>query len=450
LAVIGLSLLSAAALAITAWMLIDLLKEQTIVAGLLKDLPRSAKGPAEMLAGELRWQFRLTILVVINVIVTGIAVILLWRAYHASQTSLRDFKALASDVLSGMDQGVLTTDLNGNITSINRRGLELLDADPSCSGRSLADLKNIALQKYRNDWLAEQSTSMIRDFSIISGGSTRKLRAFCQFLNDHDGNQVGNVLQLRDVTERVLIEERMRRMERYMGLGSLAAGLHHEIKNPLAALSLHVQLLEEQLEADNTSEENRQMLGVIRTEVTRIGGVLEGFRDFAAIDSLNTNEVEVVAMLTQQIELMRPDASRQGIKFVFRPCEPATTIHADQTRLEQVMLNLIVNAMEAMPSGGTLTISTHKDDRSLRIEVADTGHGIPEYLTDKILDPYFTTKGSGTGLGLAICDKIVRQHLGALDFYTSPRGTTFEVTLPINPPIVCLTNRDLVSNLSDS
>ena len=447
LAVIGLSLLSAAALAITMWMLDDLLKEQTVVDDLMKELPRGAKGPAEFLAGELKWQFRLTILVVINVVVTAIAVILLWRAYHASQASLRDFKALASDVLSGMDLGVITTDLAGNVTSINRRGLELLAADTTCVGSSIASFKSVPLKEFRDDWMAERSTDMIRDLTVTEGRNTRRLRAFCQILSDHDGNEVGNVLQLRDVTERFLIEQRMRRMERYMGLGSLAGGLHHEIKNPLAALSLHVQLLEEQLEADDTSEDNRQMLGVIRTEVTRIGGVLESFRDFASIDCLNTNRVDVAEMLSQQIELMRPQAKQQGVQIVCDPCEGETKIEADQSRLEQVFLNLFINAMEAMPDGGTLTIATSRMEDALRIDFADTGCGIPANLTDKILDPYFTTKDSGTGLGLALCDKIVRQHQCALDFQTSENGTTFAVILPIEIPTTNRTDEQLANSV---
>lgn len=429
-AVIGLSLLSATALAITIWVMIDFLKEQSIVEGLIKELPRDAKAPAEVLAGELRWQFRLTILVVLNVIVTGIAVILLWRAYRSSQASLRDLRALASDVLGCMDQGVITTDSTGTVTSINRRGLELLEAQTECIGRPIDEIKAVPLNQYREDWLAERSTDMIREFCVSYRGNPRKLRAFCQMLNDHDGNEVGNVLQVRDVTERLLIEDRMRRMERYMGLGSLAAGLHHEIKNPLSALSLHVQLLEEQLETDNTTEEIRQMLGVIRTEVTRIGGVLEGFRDFAATGQLNTTDVDVANLIAQQIDLIAPQAERNRIKIEFEPWESPIKVSADRVRLEQVLLNLIVNAMESMPEGGTLTISMSVQEGFAKIEVADTGCGIPVNLQDKILDPYFTTKSSGTGLGLALCDKIMRQHLGSIDFRTSQEGTTFRLLLP--------------------
>lgn len=430
-AVVGLSLLSVTALAITIWMLIDFHKEQNAVAELMQDLPRGAQGPAKFLANELRWQFRLLILVVINVVVTSIAVILLWRAYRASQASLREFRALTSDVLSRLDLGVITTDTQAIVTSINPSGLEMLNANFSCIGKSIEQFEGAGLREFRDEWMVDRSPATVRDFTMLHGGNNRKIRAYCQILRDHDGDEVGNVLQLRDVTERVLIEQRMGRMERYMGLGSLAGGLHHEIKNPLAALSLHVQLLEEQLESEGTSDDNRQTLRVIRTEVARIGGVLESFRDFASVDCLDSNVVDVAATLRRQLELIRPQAQKSHIQLAFDFPERPHSIVGDQSRLEQTFLNLIINAMEAMPKGGKLTISMQQRDQALQILFTDTGTGIPANLMDKILDPYFTTKDRGTGLGLAICDKIIRQHQGALDFNSSPSGTTFQITLPV-------------------
>ncbi|MAP10119.1 MAG: PAS domain-containing sensor histidine kinase, partial [Rhodopirellula sp.] len=165
-AVIGLSLLSASALAITIWMLVDFLKEQNAVDELLRDLPRDSQGPAKFLADELRGQFRLLILVVINVVVTSIAVILLWRAYHASQTSLRDVKALASDVLNGLDLGVITTNGDAIVTSINPSGLDMLDATPNCIGKPLKQFEDAALQQFCDEWVIDRSPAVVRDFTV--------------------------------------------------------------------------------------------------------------------------------------------------------------------------------------------------------------------------------------------------------------------------------------------
>jgi signal transduction histidine kinase len=430
MAMIGLALLSTAALATTIWMMIDFLREQSIVDDLIKSLPREMRGDAELLAGELRWQFRLTILVVLNVIVTGIAVILLWRAYHASQASLRDVKALATDVLGSMETAVITTDLEGKVTSINKCGSDLLDFAPQRIGQSLTDLERLPLQAFRAEWMAEGPAVLIREFQLKQGGNRKILLASCQSLKDREGNVMGNLLQIRDITMRTLMEEQMRRMERYTGLGSLVGGLHHEIKNPLAALSLHVQLLEEQLEEEGTSDQSRGTLEIIRTELARIGGVLEAFRDFASMGHLDLTDVPLKDLIARQVELVRPQAQRQGISIEIVPFDPEWVVSADRGRLEQVLLNLFVNAMDAMPQGGKLTVAVSRVDASVQIEVADTGCGIPESLQDKVLDPYFTTKGAGTGLGLAICDKIMRQHHGTIDFRSSPQGTTFRLTLP--------------------
>ncbi len=434
LVIAGLFLLSVAALAVTLWVMVDFQREQEIVRQLIQQLPPESAVPAEELAGELRWQFWLTILVVLNLIVTGFVMVLLWRAYRSSQESLRDIKSLAGDILSSMDQAVITTDRDGMVTSINRRGIELLSLTGEYVGRPLYELSGrMPLEEFREESQSSRPAAITKDFPTSANGTTRTLRAFCQPLRDHQDAEIGNVVQLRDVTKRVLMDERMRRMERYMGLGSLAAGLHHEIKNPLAALWLHVQLLEEEIDGQADSDEVRSMLGVIKTEVTRVGGVLESFRDFASFDQLNRTPVDLTKLVGRQTRLIGPQADLQGIAVhVQLPTEPLPPVNADRVRLEQVLLNLLVNAMEAMPDGGTLTlrVATAADTQSARIEVIDTGSGIPADVRDCVFDPYFTTKNDGTGMGLALCEKLVRQHNGRLQFHTSERGTVFELTLP--------------------
>lgn len=431
LSIAGLLLLSLAALAITIWMMADFLYEQAIVEELTRKLPRDSTAAAKQLVSELRWQFRLSILVVLNLIATGLALILLSRAYRSSQQSLRDIKALAGHILSSMDQTVITTDRNSVVTSINRHGMELLGVNLDCVGKHVNQLSSdLDLDQFISQWQSGESAT--RDFHLSN--AERTVRATCQSLNDFGGTEIGKVLQLRDVTERVLMEDRMRRMERYMGLGSLAAGLHHEIRNPLAALSLHVQLLEEQLEEGGESDDIQPMMAVIKSEMTRIGEVLERFREFASMDNLRLEEVDLVKLIQRQVDLAMPQANQQGIEVQFvLPESPLPDLTADLVRLEQTLLNLFVNAMQAMPHGGKLSVTVFEASDTIRVEISDTGSGIPEDLRDQVFDAYFTTKSEGTGLGLALCDKIVRQHNGSLDFVSSKDGTIFVMTLPIRP-----------------
>ncbi|WP_339908367.1 two-component system sensor histidine kinase NtrB [Symmachiella dynata] len=438
LAIAGLLTLSVVSLAVTVWIMVDFLREQEIVQNLIQLLPAgAAETSAEELAGELRWQFRLTILVVLNLIVTGIAVVLLWRAYRSSQESLRNIMVLADDVLGSIDQAIITTDPTGHVTGINRCGIEMFALHEDQIGRPLRQLdERIPLEEFRQESRAAETLPLVRDFPVTKTGGTRSLRAFCHPLRNRVNEDIGNVVQISDVTERVLVEESLRRMERYIGLGSLAAGLHHEIKNPLAALSLHVQLMEEELEGHETLDEVHDMLGVIKTEMTRVGGVLESFRDYASLGQLNHSQVEIAKLIDRQVKLIAPRADMQNIAV--RTEIPETTlpsIQADRVRLEQVLLNLLVNAMENMTEGGVLTIRPSVVETptgsAIQIDVVDTGTGIPQNLRDRIFDPYFTTKSEGTGMGLALCDKIIRQHRGSLDFRCSDEGTTFTMTLPL-------------------
>lgn len=440
LAIAGLLAFSVAALGVTIWVMVDFLREQVIVAQLVKQLPPEAAESAVELAGELRWQFRLSILVVLNLLATGFALALLWRAYRVSEESLRDLRALAGDILSSVEQAVITTDRQGRISSINRRGLEMFESDADVVGQSLEELApKLPLQEFRRDALEQGTARLTRDFRYQPPQphhGTRTLRAFCDVLRDADEHEVGTIIQLRDVTERALIDERMQRMERFLELGSLAVGLHHEIKNPLAALSLHVQLLEEELEERDTLPEAAETMAIVRQEVGRIGNVLESFRDFASLGKLQFEEADLVELVARQVRLVSPQAQQSGIEVMFhRPKRSIPRFTLDAVKIEQVLLNLLTNAIEAMPEGGRLDVTLEgigeESVESVIVEVRDTGIGIPEDLLGRVFDPYFTTKGDGTGMGLAICEKIVRQHEGTLEASTSSGGTVFLLTLPV-------------------
>lgn len=429
----GLAILSTAALIGSVWVLVDFFREQEIVADLIQQLPAESKESAKMLAGELRWQFRLSMIVLLNLIVTGIAIVLLWRAYQTSQESLRDIKVLSADILSCMEQAVITTDLLGVVTSINQRGLEVFECGLESIGKRLNEVATIVpLDEFRREWQRDSSPDRMVDYQIDKQGNSRTYRVFCQQLNDYEGHHNGFVLQLRDVTERVLIEERMLRMERYMALGSLAAGLHHEIRNPLAALSLHVQLIEEQLDENSAKPEVVEMFRIVKSEVARIGSVLESFRDFASIDNLSIGQVDLSTLCQNQLQLISPQCEQANIAINFQETgKPNGELAADSVRLEQVLLNLLINAMDAMPTGGDLSVNLNWLGSRVQLQIQDTGIGIPNDLHERIFHPYFTTKGEGTGLGLALCDKVVRQHQGTLTFDSQPGRTRFSITLPL-------------------
>ncbi len=436
-AILALLALSCTSLAVTVWVMLDFIREQETVRHMMRLLPADSQPEALNLLDELRWQFRLSIIGVLNLVVSALAVVMLWRAYNTSQASLRDVRILASDILSSMDLAVITTDLTGLVTGINRRGIELLGSAASTQGQTLDEIaKPMALNDFRQRAMGHTGEDLTADFAYERGGIFRTYRAFCHPLRNHAGEVTGCILQLRDVTLRALMEDRLRRMERFMGLGSLAAGLHHEIKNPLAALSLHAQLLDESLEDYPVTQEHRENLSVIQTELARIGMVLESFRDFTSVATLNRVPTDILPLIRTQLSLVKPQTDQQGIRVQLDEASPAATaIDADPDRLSQVLLNLLLNAIEAMPHGGQISIRAFRTDGPpvpmLQIEIEDSGHGIPPELRQRIFDPYFTTKANGTGMGLALSEKIVRQHSGTLDVRCGEAGSTFVVSLPL-------------------
>jgi PAS domain S-box-containing protein len=431
---IGLLFAIVIATGLNVWLVAEIRKEQRAVGEILKggvqeDIRRLGTMPT-----ELGWQLIFTIIVLIVLLVTAAILLFVVRAYIMSQTRLRDTVTLARDILESIDYGVITADTNRVVTSINAQACQLLAVEAESIGRSVrtvapigAELDDMCRQ------VMEAGTALHDQALLISqNGRRRELRADCYFLRGSNRQRHGTVLHVRDVTQQKLLEQRMRRMERFMGLGTLAAGLHHEIKNPLSALSLHVQLLEEGL-PEQTDEPLLEHLGVLKTEVTRIAGVLESFRDYASLDQLNTAPLELREVVQQTIDLIRPQAQQQGVTVEWNASQLPNTlpvVMADAVRLEQVLLNLAINAMEAMRHGGCLTFSLQSSDDQIILSVADTGAGIPEEIEGCVLDPYFTTKNSGLGMGLAFCDKIVRQHGGQLSFDTCPRGTIFYLSLP--------------------
>lgn len=437
---IGLAVLSCLSFLTTAWISSTVRREQEIVSQIIKHLPESDLVAASELKGQLVLQRSLLLLLVIDFAAAGVALVFVVRAYLSSQQSLEDAKVLSSDILASMDAGVITTDPDGIITSLNPRGrllvglpLEPHPSDASGIGCSISKVggEHASLDEILDETRRFEQPIRDRDYRVFQHGHAQTLRAGCTRLHNRVGDEIGFVLQVRDVTQKALMEERLRRMERYMGLGSLAAGLQHEIKNPLAALALHIQLLCERLATETADNEINESLSILNAEVKRIGDVLDGFRNYASINDIGRSPVDVGELVAKLVRLLRPHAEKQNVQLtVERSGTRIGLIQADSARLEQVFLNLALNAIAAMPFGGILRFKIAGESNGIRIDVVDSGNGIPADIQSKIFDPYFTTRSDGTGMGLALCDKIIRQHNGNLDFVTSPSGTTFTVQLP--------------------
>jgi two-component system, NtrC family, sensor histidine kinase HydH len=234
----------------------------------------------------------------------------------------------------------------------------------------------------------------------------------------------------------MLMEERVRRMERFLSLGTLASGLHHEIKNPLTALSIHVQLLEKRLRDPAPRKPVEELIGVVKSEVLRLNGVLESFRDFASLQRLCLQRTDVSMVLEEVSRLIGPQAAQQHVEITMSGAEAVLPrVMLDVEKIKQAILNLVINALEAMPEGGRLVMGASPHAGELLVEISDTGPGIPPEIQPSLFKPYFSTKTQGSGMGLALTEKLIGQHGGRIDLRTSPRGTTFCIAIPLEPAI---------------
>ena len=349
---------------------------------------------------------------------------------------LYQVKLLSLEILASMDQGVITTDLDNAITGINTAAVLILGVEQECIGMPLpsiapggASLAGLA------DRVAECNAAVWdQDFAIDRGGRVRRIRADAHVHKDSAARAVGCIIFLRDVSDRVLMEERVHLMERFVSLGTLAAGLHHEIKNPLTALSIHVQLLEKRLGGPTPTRPVDELIGVVKSEIQRLNGVLDSFRDFASLHRLTLRPTNLADLLEDTVRLIGPQAIQQHVKVTLR--HPETTlarVSLDGDKFKQVVLNLVLNALEAMPDGGNLLLDASAAEGELRVEVSDTGPGIAPEIQQDLFKPYSSTKCRGSGMGLALSEKVVNQHGGRIEYRTGSIGTTFSIAIPLEP-----------------
>ncbi|UCG78208.1 MAG: PAS domain-containing protein [Nitrospirota bacterium] len=243
----------------------------------------------------------------------------------------------------------------------------------------------------------------------------------------------GHVLVLEDITEKHRLEKELSQASKEASLGRLTAGVSHEIGNPLASISSLVQELREiELESGENRTFKLDSLENINSHLERIARIVRSLGDFARISSVDKTPSDLVEILDRMITLIKYDKRAKNIEFISDIKEvPPVLVNPDQ--IQQVLFNIALNAIDAMPGGGSLNISIDETDGYVEAKFKDTGTGIDKDVIDRIFDPFFTTKplGKGTGLGLSICYGIIRDHNGDIDVISRPgHGTTFSIKLP--------------------
>ncbi|UFS68842.1 ATP-binding protein [Geomonas sp. RF6] len=349
------------------------------------------------------------------------------------------------NVIDSVGDGVIVLDNSGAVTFVNPAAEEICGVSRrQAKGKRFSSIfsgSDLLLEMVEKTMATGMSVSDHENVVMRRGGRVVPVSASTSPLQMSDGERGGTIVVLRDLTKVRELEAAVRHADRLSSLGTLAAGLAHEIKNPLGGIKGAAQLLEMELPE---SHEMREYTRVVLKEVQRVNSIVEQLLALASPGKLKLDKVNLHQVLGDIILLQKHDTDCRGITVhqFFDPSIPP--IVADESLITQLFLNLIRNAIEAIGEGGTLKVTSRivydysmsqrgeGRARLLAVDVADNGPGIAEENLEQLFMPFFTTKPTGTGLGLAICQKIVSEHRGMINVDShAGRGTVFTVSLPL-------------------
>jgi signal transduction histidine kinase len=288
------------------------------------------------------------------------------------------------------------------------------------------------LADFFSSTLRSQGKAADREFTI--DGSPPRLLSVSLLPLVRRGSVEGSVAHIEDVTEKRSKEARLRRAESLASLTTLAAGVAHEIKNPLGSMGIHLQLIQKKIAGKDCIEAKDidQHLGVINEEVDRLNRIVVDF--LFAVKPMDTvlEDGDVNHVIEELLQFVHPELDQAGVTIDAHLSPVLPLLRIDARYIKQALLNLIKNAVAAMPGGGVLRIESLRSGDEVLVRIADTGTGIPDEIMDKIFEPYFTTKPFGTGLGLTIVFKIVKEHFGDISVNSRVgEGTTVTLALPV-------------------
>jgi PAS domain S-box-containing protein len=265
-----------------------------------------------------------------------------------------------------------------------------------------------------------------REIESVNGTRTQVSLDFIQ----EKGSPIGALLTMRDAESVRRIEDEIQRSRQMSASGRVTRGVAHEVKNPINAIVLHLQLLQSKLQ--QIDPDTRRHMDVIGSEIHRLDRVVQILVEFYRPRDLHLEEVDLRRLLEDVASLAAPDAGQHGVAIARELASEPLTVKVDTDFMKQAILNVVLNGLQAMPQGGTLTVSARRDEDVVITEIRDQGVGIPHEVQDKIFELYFTTKKGGSGIGLAQTYQIMQWHYGSVDFESvAGEGTTFRLRLPL-------------------
>jgi PAS domain S-box-containing protein len=347
---------------------------------------------------------------------------------------ITSLKAYNDNVLSSMTNGLMTIDLNRNIVTVNAMAEQIL-------GKRREEITGLSLEEACADHhplcqmmietLSHEKGIFHSELELKRGKGSLWLTTSTSLLTDGEGKKIGALAIFQDITEIKALEERLRQADRLAALGTLSAGLAHEIKNPLSAIKTFVQLLPKKVESLSFMEKFNV---TVPREIDRINQLVEDLLELTRKRVRPSVDIDVNRLILQIIDLHGEEMERRHIVFENHLNEALPPIHGDSETLYRVFSNLLINAIQAMPNGGSFDISSELDHfcSIVNITFKDTGVGMDEETLKSLFNPFFTTKDKGVGLGMALVRKIIEDHRGTIEVMSEKGiGTAFLLGLPV-------------------
>jgi two-component system sensor histidine kinase HydH len=361
----------------------------------------------------------------------GIFSLFLAQAYRSTRTSLTRIKAFSDNVVDHMPVGLIALDASGRIVSFSEAAESIL-RQPSSEMVGKRATEAIPLPLWDLIKELDQGKRVLEkemDCPLVDG-RTIPLDVSVSILEGEEEAFLGHVILFRDLTEVRDLQREIETSRRLASLGRLAAGIAHEIRNPLSSIKGFATYFRERY---RDVPEDQKTAEVMIQEVDRLNRVIGQLLEFARPMAVQKKPADLQGLVRHSLKLVEKQAQAKEINVETVLPEEIGPVSVDPDRLNQVLLNLFLNAIEAMDNRGTMTVALSKESQPprVRIVVTDTGPGIAEQDLEHIFDPYFTTRQTGTGLGLAIVHKIIESHKGEVKVESKVgRGTTVFVFLP--------------------
>ncbi len=358
------------------------------------------------------------------------------RLYHSLEqkaSQIERLKDFSENIVQSLRIGVLTADLDDRIESWNPELEQLLDIPrEEAVGHTLSQVLPSDLVSEIRARAADEHVSGIYRFRMES--RTRRqlvVNASIAPLVGKSNERLGRLILIDDITQRVRLEDQLVQTEKLTSLGLLAAGVAHEVNTPLAVISNYIQMLAKQIPDDDPRQKT---IDKIVKQTFRASEIVNNLLNFSRTGGAEFTEVNLNSVLEETLTLVQHPFKTARVSVLKTLSTELPPVLGSMTRLQQVFLNLFMNARDAMPNGGMLEVRTGRQNGCVEVEVTDTGTGISAEHIHRIFDPFFTTKatGRGTGLGLSVSYGIIKEHAGKVQVRSTPgKGTTFKLEFPV-------------------